>query len=84
MYFIWSVLLCSSVWNTSELENKTEDILFLVFQNVSRANTVNLNASPLHLTHVYVKQVYYNVMAALSRRQLVTICSFAKWNVQKQ
>jgi hypothetical protein len=28
-------------------ESKTEDFLFFVFQSVSRANTVNMNSSPL-------------------------------------
>jgi hypothetical protein len=29
--------------------SKTEDFLFVVFQSVSRVNTVNMNASPLHM-----------------------------------
>jgi hypothetical protein len=34
MHFIWSVLLCSSVWNTTEARSKTEDFFLVLFFKV--------------------------------------------------
>jgi hypothetical protein len=58
---IWSVLpvlLCSSVWSTTELWKLTLDFLFFVFQSVSRANAVNMNAASLLNTNVFTPPTF--------------------------
>jgi hypothetical protein len=45
IYLIWSAMLCSSVWSTTEPQNK--DFLFLGFFYVSQANMAIMNVPPL-------------------------------------
>jgi hypothetical protein len=46
MQFIWSVLLCSSVY-VVPLNHESKTLFFVFFQSFSRANLVNMNASLL-------------------------------------
>jgi hypothetical protein len=45
MHFIWSVLLCFSVWSTTETQSR--DFSFVVCHSVSWASKVNMNAASL-------------------------------------
>jgi hypothetical protein len=74
MYFILSILPCSSVWSTTE--PRKEDFLFFVFHSVSRVNTANMNAQPLH-THLFF---LFQVLALYRPSQPPSPHSFQHFN----
>jgi hypothetical protein len=67
MHFNWSVLLCSSVWSTSE--PRKQDFLFFISQAVSLANTVNMNHSAPARTVTSIKYPISHVQHAKPKQQ---------------